>query len=116
VATNQTTELAEESASVEVVSPNKGPITGGDDRWRTLESDREQWDPNQLEPVTSRGTSLLLEFTERREGSFYCMVPTVSGPCNYRNVKKSRMLGHIRKDHLNFRPFRCGGQCGALGW
>ena len=85
-------------------------------RWQVLATIRENWDPNALEPMPVSGISPLLEFTERRDGSFYCMVPAGTGICNHRNAKKSRMLSHIRKDHLNFRPFPCGGQCGTQGW
>lgn len=85
-------------------------------KWQTLVTFREDWNPNALEPMVARGISPLLAFTERREGSFYCMVPVGTGICNYRNAKKGRMLSHIRKDHLNFRPFPCGGQCGVQGW
>jgi len=96
--------------------PHPGSRSGSHHRWQLLEASRDNWNPNELEPMTSNGISPLLEFTERREGPFYCIVPVETGLCNYSNNKKGRMLSHIRIKHLNFRPFPCGGQCGTQGW
>lgn len=98
------------------IVPHPGSQHGSHTKWQLLEAIREHWNPNQVEPLTSTGLSPLLEFTERREGIFYCLVPTKTGLCTYKNAKKGRMLSHIRKDHLNFRPFPCIGQCGTQGW
>jgi len=95
--------------------PLPGSQPGSYQKWRLLEASSGHWNPNEPEPLTTSGTSPLLEFTERREGCFYCVVPLETGLCNYSNIKKGRMLSHIRKDHLNFRPFPCGGQCGLQG-
>jgi len=82
--------------------------------WKLLEASRDNWNPNELEPMTSNGISPLLEFTERREGAFYCVVPVENGLCNYSNNNKGRMLSHIWIKHLNFKPFPCRGQCRSL--
>ena len=97
-------------------APYTGSQAESRHRWQLLATSREDWDPNTLEPMMVGGISPLLAFMERREGGFYCMVPVETGMCNYRNAKKGRMLSHIRKDHLSFRPFPCGGQCGTQGW
>jgi hypothetical protein len=69
-----------------------------------------------VEPNDQNGQSVLMEWVERRPNAFYCKVPTSSGRCKAYNAKRDRILSHIRKDHLNFRPFRCRGACGIPNW
>jgi hypothetical protein len=69
-----------------------------------------------VEPNDSSGQSVFMEWVERRPDAFYCKVPTPSGRCKIHNSKKDRILAHVRKDHLNFRPFCCRGVCGTPHW
>lgn len=70
-----------------------------------------------VEPKGQNGQSVLMEWVERRPDTiFYCKVPTPNGRCRTYNAKKDRILSHLRKDHLNFRPFRCRGVCGTPHW
>ena len=62
------------------------------------------------------GESPLMAFVGRREGTFCCLVPIDGEFCGYQNVKKERMLSHIRDKHLDQRPWRCDGQCGDDEW
>ena len=57
-----------------------------------------------------------MEWVDRRPDAFYCKVPTPTGRCRVYNAKRDRILSHVRKDHLNFRPFRCNGLCGTPDW
>ena len=84
--------------------------------WQRLRSDRMRWDPNAPEPLRPDGESILMNFTLRMDNKIYCRVPTQGGCCNYPNVKKERLLHHMRKDHLNFFPFVCGGSCRSRSW
>jgi hypothetical protein len=69
-----------------------------------------------VEPKDPHGQSVLMDWVERRPDAFYCKVPTPNGRCKVYNTKKDRLLSHVRKDHLNFRPFRCWGACGIQHW
>lgn len=62
------------------------------------------------------GESPLMAFVARREGTFCCLVPVDGNFCGYQNIKKERMLSHIRDKHLDQRPWRCEGQCGDDSW
>jgi len=109
--TNSDNDLCSRSTALEQFSApvqNSKLTTGSHDKWLLLLASREHWDPNALEPVASNGYSPLFEFVEREKGVFHCIVPMKIGTCDYSNVKKGRMLSHIRKEHLNFRPFPCG--------
>ena len=76
-----------------------------------------QWSAlGMVEPNDQNGQSVLMEWIERRPDAFYCKAPTSSGRCKVYNTKKDRILSHVRKDHLNFRPFRCRGVCGTPNW
>ena len=68
------------------------------------------------EPNDQNGQSVLMEWVERRTDAFYCKVPTPDGRCKVYNAKKDRILSHVRKDHLNFRPFLCRATCGTPHW
>jgi hypothetical protein len=62
----------------------------------------------------------LLQFFEQVGDKFYCRLPinhpgTGQSYCNHALGRKYRILGHLRV-HLNFRPFICGGDCGAPDW
>jgi hypothetical protein len=54
--------------------------------------------------------------SERPDRKYHCRVPVEDGLCDKDNSKKDRMLAHIRKEHLHFRPLLCGGECGLIGW
>ena len=69
-----------------------------------------------VEPKDQNGHSVLMEWVDRRNNIFYCKVPTPNGRCRVYNAKKDRILSHVRKDHLNFRPFCCYGVCGTPDW
>jgi hypothetical protein len=78
--------------------------------------ERMRWNPNAPEPLRADGESVLMNHTLQRDNTIYCRVPTQRGCCDYLNIKKERLLHHIRKDHLNFLPFVCGGGCGSQFW
>ena len=86
-------------------------------RWDQTCAAALQWSAlGTVEPNDRLGQSVLMEWVERRPDAFYCKVPTSNGRCNVYNAKKDRILSHVRKDHLNFRPFRCRGICGTPRW
>jgi hypothetical protein len=92
------------------------PAVGGQPTWQQLSSDRTTWDPDAPEPVRHDGQSILMNFTMRGDKKIICRVPTESGYCDYPNVKKERLLHHMRKEHLNFLPFVCDGSCRSQTW
>jgi hypothetical protein len=75
-----------------------------------------QWSALGIVEPNDKNGSVLMEWVERRTEGFYCKVPISSGRCRVFNAKKDRILSHVRKDHLNFRPFRCRGVCGTPRW
>ena len=83
--------------------------------WHLLRSRRKQWNPDAREPLRCDGQSVLMDFSVRWNNRTYCRVPTSNGFCNS-NVNKELFLHHIRKDHLNFLPFVCGGECRSQKW
>jgi len=85
-------------------------------RWMALQIQAMTWPPGMIEPLDSSGESPLMGFVDRSEGKYHCRVPVGDGCCDKENIKKDRMLAHIRKEHLHFRPLACGGQCGNIGW
>lgn len=85
-------------------------------RWLALKAMTTTWPPGTIEPCDLSGESPLMAFVERSEGKYHCRVPVEDGGCGKGNIKKDRMLAHIRKEHLQFRPLACGGQCGLVGW
>jgi hypothetical protein len=86
-------------------------------RWDETYAAAVQWSVSgTIEPNDQNGQSVLMEWVERRPDAFYCKVPTTSGRCQVYNAKKDRILSHVRKDHLNFRPFLCRGVCGTPHW
>jgi len=72
--------------------------------------------PGRAEPLNSSSESPLTAFTNRRNGTFHCLVPIDGELCGYVNKKRNRMLGHIRGKHLDQRPWHCRGQCGNHAW
>lgn len=85
--------------------------------WEQTRAAAMQWTAlGTVEPNDQNGQSVLMEWVERRPDAFYCKVPTPKGRCRTYNAKKDRILSHVRKDHLNFRPFRCRGVCGTPHW
>ena len=86
--------------------------------WEQTRAAALQWSVmGAVEPKDQSGQSVLMEWVERRPGNaFYCKVPTPNGRCRTFNTKKDRILSHIRKDHLNFRPYCCRGVCGTPNW
>ena len=107
-------------------TPQPAPLPGGSQHlhpiieiysaWERLRFDRMRWDPNALEPRRRDGDSILMDLTMRKEHKYQCRVPTQGGCCDYVNVRKDRLLHHIRKDHLNFFPFVCDGSCPSQNW
>ena len=107
-------------------APQRSPVPGGskhphpsvnnDTAWQILSNDRKRWDPNTPEPIRRDGESILMNFTLRGDNTIYCRVPAQNGHCNHKNEKKERMLHHMRKDHLSFFPFPCGGGCRSPTW
>ena len=85
-------------------------------RWVALQALAVTWPPGTIEPLDSTGESPLMAFVDRSERKYCCRVPIEGGVCDKENIKKGRMLAHIRKEHLQFRPFACGGHCGLIGW
>lgn len=57
-----------------------------------------------------------MDFAFRGDNIIYCRVPTQGKYCEYKSSKKERLLHHIRKDHLGFLPFVCGGGCLSQTW
>ena len=86
--------------------------------WNQTRAAALQWSAlGIIEPKDNSRQSVLMEWVERRpDAIFYCKVPTPNGRCRIFNSKKDRILSHIRKDHLNFRPFCCRGVCGTPNW
>ena len=72
--------------------------------------------PDHVGSLDNASESPLMPFVDRRGGTFCCLVPVEGEFCGYLNVKKERMMSHIRDKHLNRRPWRCGGQCGRDAW
>jgi len=89
---------------------------GVQSRWIALQAHAVTWPPDTIEPLDSTGESPLMAFVDRSERKYYCRVPVEGGLCDKENVKKDRILAHIRNDHLHFRPLACGGQCGFVSW
>ena len=74
------------------------------------------WPSDTIEPLDSTGESPLMAFVDRSERKYHCRVPVEGRLCNKENLKKDRILSHIRNEHLQFRPLACGGHCGFGGW
>ena len=89
---------------------------GVESRWMALQALAVTWPPGTIEPFDSTGESPLMAFVDRVERKYHCRVPVEGGLCNKENTKKDRILSHIRKEHLHFRPLACGGHCGFDGW
>lgn len=96
--------------------PNLQSIGDIRSRWIALQTQSTTWAPDTIEPRDLSGESPLMAFVERSEGRYQCQVPVEDGGCGKENIKKDRMLAHIRKEHLHFRPLACGGRCGLIGW
>jgi len=97
-------------------SQSPHPSVENDSAWQMLSNDRKLWNPDAPEPVGPDGGSTLMDFTLRRDNKTYCRFPTQNGYCNCPNVKKERLLHHIRNEHLRFFPFVCGGMCRSQTW
>ena len=89
------------------LDPNDAPNQG------TIRNETTSSSPGRIGPLTESG---LMAFTNRRNGTFRCLVPVEGERCGYCNKKKNRMLSHIRDKHLDQRPWHCGGKCGTRGW
>ncbi|SRR5258706_1614662 len=89
---------------------------GVESRWISLQALSVTWPPGTIEPLDSTGESPLMAFVDRLEGKYCCRVPVEGSLCGKENLKKDRMLSHIRNKHLHFRPLACGGHCGFGGW
>jgi len=85
-------------------------------RWLALRALAVTWPPGTIEPFDSTGESPLMAFVGRSERRYCCQVPVGGRLCDKENLKKDRILAHIRNEHLHFRPLACGGQCGFAGW
>lgn len=84
--------------------------------WNQLCSERTNWNPDAPEPCGDDGESVLMDFAMREGWKIRCHVPTPNGSCSYSNMRKGRVLHHIRSEHLNFLPFVCSGKCGSQTW
>jgi hypothetical protein len=66
----------------------------------------------------------LQSFISRVEGTardYQCMVPIHDSHgrlvhCGHQIQRKDRILRHVKDNHLNYRPFVCGGRCGSDAW
>ena len=66
----------------------------------------------------------LQSFISKVEGTsrdFQCMVPMYNPEgrlvhCGHQIQRKDRILRHVKDNHLNYRPFVCGGKCGTEYW
>jgi hypothetical protein len=112
----QTSPTAAQPASVPSGSQAPGPSTEDHSAWHQIRSESTRWDPNRPEPVRGDGHSILMNFAARGDRAIYCCVPMSHEFCGYSSEKKERLLHHIRKEHLNFLPFPCGGECGSQTW
>ena len=85
--------------------------------WNQTCAEAAQWIAEGIiEPKDETGQSVLMQWVERQPNTFSCKVPTSTGYCTIDNIKKSRVVSHIRKDHLNFRPYYCRGGCENQNW
>jgi len=97
--------------------PGASTTTENAARWDQTCAAAAQWTAlGIVEPKDQNRESVLMEWVRRDSGVFYCNVPTSDGHCRVSNAKKDRILSHVRKDHLNFRPFHCHGVCGNPEW
>ena len=90
-----------------------GPSSKDHFTWQQLCSNCTQWNPNAREPTRDNGQSVLMS---RRATKFYCRPPSSNGFCKYSSANTERVLHHIRKDHLSYLPFVCGGRCASQAW
>ena len=66
----------------------------------------------------------LQSFVLKVEGTsrdFRCMVPIYDSQgtlvhCGHQVQRRDRILRHVKDNHLNYRPFICGGKCGSRDW
>jgi hypothetical protein len=72
---------------------------------------------NQSEPEDSPGQSIFLRFLGRasESGTYVCLFRGCGKVCNRTFDRRDRALGHVRQ-HLNHRPFWCGGRCFNANW
>ena len=82
---------------------------------------------NQLEPLNHNGRPILMDWLEdisppnSKERAWVCQVPSmvdITQRCEETFPQWERGLTHIRSNHLNLRPFLCGGggDCGTPNW
>jgi hypothetical protein len=89
---------------------------GVQSRWMALKTLAATWPRGTIEPPDSTGESPLMEFVNRSECKYHCLVPVEGGLCDREHIRKDRILPHIRNEHLHFRPFACGGRCDLDDW
>ena len=58
------------------------------------------------------GRSILVGFLRRDASGLRCSFDE----CEKAFDRQDRAVAHIRRHHLNYRPFACGGACGTHGW
>lgn len=87
-------------------------------RWYSFLTDAQPYlaqglDPS--DPVTGR--SRLPEWiTTETAQMFVCEVPLPNGQiCKVQKNRLDRAMAHTRQ-HLDLKPFKCGGQCGVSDW
>ena len=68
---------------------------------------------NETEPDNDSKRSILSPFLQRSEkgNSYKCRFNS----CGKSFDRQDRALGHVRM-HTGYRPFQCGGRCGASDW
>ncbi len=103
------------SASTSTV-PSRGAYRPDPSYWAAIANQATTSAPDLVRTPNHTGESPLMAFVDRREGTLCCLVPVEGVFCGYKNIKKERMLAHIRDKHLDQRPWRCDGQCGDDTW
>jgi hypothetical protein len=68
---------------------------------------------NEKEPENDMKRSILSPFLERSQkgNSYKCRFDF----CSKSFDRQDRAIGHVRT-HIAYRPFQCGGRCGAADW
>jgi len=79
--------------------------------WADLQQSAAQLDSKVID-------NKLKDFFDKVDGSFHCKIPANENGKDYCGKvlgRENRILSHAR-DHLDYRPFICGGKCGKKEW
>jgi len=104
-------EAALQSLSGLAVQPLDSELWGRTISWADLQQKAAHLDSKAVD-------DRLKDFFEKLDGKFYCKIPTNENGKDYCSAvlgRENRILSHAR-DHLDYRPFKCGGKCGKRGW